>query len=132
VPSEQDQRDAAAYQFVAALGATMASANYPVTMIRDAMDATSRAYGLDVQLLALPNYVQVGSQTGDNLYIANPDPTCDMTSPSRWPSWWPERRLGRSRRKRAWPNSTEFATSRGDFRCGSPFSDTRCKAQGLQ
>jgi uncharacterized membrane protein YjjP (DUF1212 family) len=73
VPSEQDQRDAAAYQFVAALGAAMASANYPVTMIRDAMAATSRAYGLDVQLLALPNYVQVGSQTGDNLYIANPD-----------------------------------------------------------
>jgi uncharacterized membrane protein YjjP (DUF1212 family) len=73
VPSEQDQRDAAAYQFVAALGAAMASANYPVTMIRDAMAATSRAYGLDVQLLALPNYVQVGSPTGDNLYIANPD-----------------------------------------------------------
>jgi len=71
VPS--DQRDAAAYQFVAALGAAMASANYPVTMIRDAMAATSRAYGLDVQLLALPNYVQVGSPTGDNLYIANPD-----------------------------------------------------------
>ena len=68
-----DQRDAAAYQFVAALGAAMASANYPVTMIRDAMAATSRAYGLDVQLLALPNYVQVGSETGDNLYIANPD-----------------------------------------------------------
>ena len=68
-----DQRDAAAYQFVAALGAAMASANYPVTMIRDAMAATSRAYGLDVQLLALPNYVQVGSPTGDNLYIANPD-----------------------------------------------------------
>jgi hypothetical protein len=73
VPSEQDQRDAAAYQFVAALGAAMASANYPVTMVRDAMAATSRAYGLDVQLLALPNYVQVGSPTGDNLYIANPD-----------------------------------------------------------
>jgi uncharacterized membrane protein YjjB (DUF3815 family) len=73
VPSEQDQRDAATYQFVAALGAAMASANYPVTMVRDAMAATSRAYGLDVQLLALPNYVQVGSPTGDNLYIANPD-----------------------------------------------------------
>jgi uncharacterized membrane protein YjjP (DUF1212 family) len=73
VPSEQDQRDAATYQFVAALGAAMASANYPVTMVRDAMAATSRAYGLDVQLLDLPNYVQVGSQTGDNLYIANPD-----------------------------------------------------------
>src|SRR3981189_3083825 len=51
----------------------MASANYPVTMIRDAMAPTPRAYGLDVQLLALPTYVQVGSETGDNLYIANPD-----------------------------------------------------------
>src|SRR3981081_1663740 len=51
----------------------MAAANYPVTMVRGAMYATSRAYGLDAQLLALPYYVQVGSQTGDNLYIANPD-----------------------------------------------------------
>jgi uncharacterized membrane protein YjjP (DUF1212 family) len=58
---------------VAALGPAMAAANYPVTMVRGAMYATSRAYGLDAQLLALPNYVQVGSETGDNLYIANPD-----------------------------------------------------------
>src|SRR5882762_1303533 len=51
----------------------MAAANYPVTMVRGAMYATSRAHGLDAQLLALPNYVQVGSETGDSLYIANPD-----------------------------------------------------------
>ena len=51
----------------------MASANYPVTMVRLAMYATSQAYGLDAQLLALPNYVQVGSETGEGLYIANPD-----------------------------------------------------------
>ncbi len=51
----------------------MASANYPVTMVRGAMYATSRSYGLDAQLLALPNYVQVGSETGEGLYIANPD-----------------------------------------------------------
>ena len=62
-----------AFRFVAALGAAMAAANYPVTMVRGAMYATSRAYGLDAQLLALPNYVQVGSETGDSLYIANPD-----------------------------------------------------------
>lgn len=36
------------------------------------MEATSNAYGLDHQVLALPNYVQVGP-TGDGLYIANPD-----------------------------------------------------------
>ena len=62
-----------AFRFVAALGAAMAAANYPVTMVRGAMYATSRAHGLDAQLLALPNYVQVGSETGDSLYIANPD-----------------------------------------------------------
>jgi uncharacterized membrane protein YjjP (DUF1212 family) len=51
----------------------MASANYPVTMVQGAMYAMSQAYGLDAQLLALPNYVQVGSETGEGLYIANPD-----------------------------------------------------------
>jgi uncharacterized membrane protein YjjP (DUF1212 family) len=73
VPSEQDRNESAAFRFVAALGAAMASANYPVTMVRGAMYATSRAYGLDAQLLALPNYVQVGNETGDGIYIANPD-----------------------------------------------------------
>lgn len=73
MPSEQDERAAAATQFVAALGATMAAANYPATMVRETMAATSRAYGLDNQFLALPNYVQVGSATGDGLVIVNPD-----------------------------------------------------------
>jgi hypothetical protein len=71
VPSEQG--DAAASQFVAALGATMAAADYTVTMVRGVMKQTSRAYGLDHQFLALPNYVQVGSPTGEGMYIANPD-----------------------------------------------------------
>ena len=62
-----------ASRFVATLGATMAAANYPVTMVREVMSQTSRAYGLDHQFLALPNYVQVGSPTGEGLYIANPD-----------------------------------------------------------
>ena len=65
--------NAAASQFVAALGAAMSAANYPVTMVRTVMSATSNAYGLDNQFLALPNYVQVGSPTGDGLYIASPD-----------------------------------------------------------
>jgi hypothetical protein len=73
VPSEQVQRDAAAYKFVAALGAAMAAANYRVTMVGETMAATSLAYGLENQMLALPNYVQVGSPTCDGLYIANPD-----------------------------------------------------------
>src|SRR5689334_23160430 len=51
----------------------MAAANYPVTMVRGVMAETSRVYGLDHQFLALPNYVQVGSPTGEGIYIANPD-----------------------------------------------------------
>lgn len=63
----------AAPQFVAALGAAMAAANYPVTMVRGVMEQTARAYGLDHEFLALPNYVQVGSSSGEGIYIANPD-----------------------------------------------------------
>ncbi len=73
MPSEQGRNESAAFRFVAALGAAMASANYPVTMVRLVMYATSQAYGLDAQLLALPNYVQVGNETGEGIYIANPD-----------------------------------------------------------
>jgi uncharacterized membrane protein YjjP (DUF1212 family) len=58
---------------VAALGAAMAAANYPVTMVRAVMEQTARAYGLDHEFLALPNYVQVGSSSGEGIYIANPD-----------------------------------------------------------
>jgi uncharacterized membrane protein YjjP (DUF1212 family) len=63
----------AAPKFVAALGAAMAAANYPVTMVRGVMEQTARAYGLDHEFLALPNYVQVGSASGEGIYIANPD-----------------------------------------------------------
>ena len=71
MPSERP--DVAAPQFVAALGAAMAAANYPVTMVHRVMEETARAYGLDHQFLALPNYVQVGSASGEGIYIANPD-----------------------------------------------------------
>jgi uncharacterized membrane protein YjjP (DUF1212 family) len=73
VPSEHEQRDALAPRFVAALGATMTAANYPVTVVRAVMEQTSRAYGLDHHFLTLPNFVQVGSPTGEGIYIANPD-----------------------------------------------------------
>jgi uncharacterized membrane protein YjjP (DUF1212 family) len=72
VPSKDIDRHEAA-RFVAALGAAMSAANYPATMVRDVMAATSKSYGLDHQFLALPNYVQVGSPTGDGLNIGNPD-----------------------------------------------------------
>ncbi|MCU1697873.1 MAG: hypothetical protein JWR34_3936 [Mycobacterium sp.] len=71
MPSEQP--DVAAPQFVAALGAAMSAANYPVTMVHRVMEQTARAYGLDHEFLALPNYVQVGSASGEGIYIANPD-----------------------------------------------------------
>ena len=71
MPSEQP--DVAAPQFVAALGAAMSAANYPVTMVHQVMAQTARAYGLDHAFLALPNYVQVGSASGEGIYIANPD-----------------------------------------------------------
>ena len=51
----------------------MAAANYPVTMVHRVMERTARAYGLDHEFLALPNYVQVGSASGEGIYIANPD-----------------------------------------------------------
>ncbi|WP_277950258.1 threonine/serine exporter family protein [Mycolicibacterium sp. P9-64] len=71
MPSEHP--DIAAPQFVAALGAAMSSANYPVTIVHRVMERTARAYGLDHAFLALPNYVQVGSASGEGIYIANPD-----------------------------------------------------------
>jgi hypothetical protein len=43
-------------------------------MQRNTMVATSRAYGLDTQYLALPNYVRVGTSSGGGrLFIAHPD-----------------------------------------------------------
>ena len=60
-------------RFVAAVGATMAAANYPVTIVRAIMDGTSRACGLDNEFLALPNYVQVGSPSGEGVCMVNPD-----------------------------------------------------------
>src|SRR6185437_12274814 len=68
-----DQRDAAAIEFVASLGAAMTAASYPVTMIHDTMAATAQACGLASQFLALPNYVQVGVAGGTGLYIADTD-----------------------------------------------------------
>jgi hypothetical protein len=37
--------------------------SYPVTMVRAVMAQTSKAYGMDHQFLALPNYLQVGRQS---------------------------------------------------------------------
>ena len=127
MPPEQEQRDAAAYQFVAALGGAMAAANYPVTMVGETMAATSRAYGLENQILALPNYVQVGSPTGDGLYIANPDFDLryDQSFPlaklvARAPSGTIDPDEGMTEQR--------IRTSRGDFPSGSRSSAMRSRA----
>lgn len=82
VPHEPD--DAAAMRFVAALGAAMAAANHPVTLVRNTMVTTSRAYGLETQYLALASFVQVGSSgSGGRLFTSYPDedPRFDQTFP---------------------------------------------------
>ena len=63
----------AAPQFVAALGAAMAAANYPVTMVRGVMEQTARAYGLDHEFLALAQLRAGRQSSGEGIYIANPD-----------------------------------------------------------
>jgi hypothetical protein len=60
VPPEQEHRDAAACQFVAALRGAMAAANYPVTMVGETMAAVGVQTGLllwraAIQLTSSPN-----------------------------------------------------------------------------
>jgi uncharacterized membrane protein YjjP (DUF1212 family) len=62
--------------FIARLGATMAGANYPVTMVQHTMVTTADAYGVSQEILVLPNYVHVGGTDSDGhtaLYIARPE-----------------------------------------------------------
>jgi uncharacterized membrane protein YjjP (DUF1212 family) len=62
--------------FIARLGATMAGANYPVTMVQQTMTTTANAYGVSHEILVLPNYVHVGGTDSSGhtaLYIARPE-----------------------------------------------------------
>ena len=133
MPSEQVQRDVAAPQFVAALGAAMAAANYPVTMVREVMEQTSRAYGLDHQFLALPNDVQVGSPTGEGIYIANPDFNV------RYDQSFPLAKLvarapaGTVSPRRAWPSSEPNSQSgQAISALGHGHRAMRCRAPDLR
>lgn len=72
----EDGASEGAIGFIARLGATMAGANYPITMVQHTMLTTSAAYGLGHEILVLPNYVHVGGtdSSGDTaLYIARPE-----------------------------------------------------------
>jgi uncharacterized membrane protein YjjP (DUF1212 family) len=72
---EQSQIEGAT-GFIARLGATMAGANYPVTMVQHTMLTTAKAYGVSQEILVLPNYVHVGGTDRDGhtaLYIARPE-----------------------------------------------------------
>ncbi len=65
-----------ALSFVARLGATMSGANYPVTLVQETMLSTARAYGLQHEILVLPNYVHIGGTDGGGdsaLHIARPE-----------------------------------------------------------
>ena len=64
MPSEDVDQHAAASRFVAALGAAMSASNYPVTMVRGVMAATSKAYVISMMSIA------VGVQTGLLLWRA--------------------------------------------------------------
>ena len=46
-------------QFLARLGAAMASASYPVTFVRQTLERVSAGYGQHNEVVALPNNVQV-------------------------------------------------------------------------
>lgn len=73
---DEHQASETAIAFVARLGATMAGANYPITMVQQTMVTASRVYGLSHEILVLPNYVQVGGtdSSGDTaLYVARPE-----------------------------------------------------------
>ena len=50
-------------QFLARLGAAMASASYPVTFIRQTLERVSAGYGQHNEVVALPNNVQVVGPT---------------------------------------------------------------------
>ena len=53
-------------QFLARLGASMAAANYPVTLIRQMLQRASAAYGITTESVVLPNNVQVIGPAGPN------------------------------------------------------------------
>ncbi|KUI07370.1 hypothetical protein AU191_17665 [Mycolicibacterium acapulense] len=57
-------------RFLARLGAAMAAANYPVTLIRQMLGRASAAYGVPTEVIVLPNTVQVvGPATGSGTIV---------------------------------------------------------------
>jgi uncharacterized membrane protein YjjP (DUF1212 family) len=62
--------------FIARLGATMAGANYPVTMVQQTMVTGAKSYGVSQEILVLPNYVHFGGTDSNGhtaLHIARPE-----------------------------------------------------------
>jgi hypothetical protein len=86
VPSTQDQPDQDAMRFVAAVGATMAAANYPVTIVRAIMDGTSRAYGLDNEFLACATTSRSAGRAVKAYAWSTRTWICGVASRSRWPN----------------------------------------------
>ncbi|WP_264071177.1 threonine/serine ThrE exporter family protein [Mycolicibacterium komossense] len=73
---EEERGAEGATGFIARLGATMAGANYPVTMVQHTMVTTANAYHVTQEILVLPNYVHVGGTDSSGhtaLHIARPE-----------------------------------------------------------
>lgn len=76
VKPEEERGAEGATGFIARLGATMAGANYPVTMVQHTMVTTANAYHVTQEILVLPNYVHVGGTDSSGhtaLHIARPE-----------------------------------------------------------
>ncbi|UXA20369.1 threonine/serine exporter ThrE family protein [Mycobacterium sp. SMC-4] len=85
-------------QFLARLGAAMAAANYPVTLIREMLRRASSAYGVSTEFVALPNTVQVvGPATASGTAVKSASVEADL----RFDQTFPLARLVSAARKGA-------------------------------
>ncbi len=54
--------DTVAVEFIARLGSAMLSADYPVPMVRHALERVAARQGIDCPVLVLPNFIQAGDR----------------------------------------------------------------------
>ncbi|WP_099023183.1 threonine/serine exporter family protein [Mycolicibacterium palauense] len=73
-------------RFLARLGAAMAAANYPVTLVRQMLQRASGSYGIRTDFLALPNHVQVvGTGRGTGAAVASANQGGDLRFDQTFP-----------------------------------------------
>lgn len=76
--------------FIARVGAAMSASNYPVTLVREMLERSSGNYGLAVDVVALPNHVQVVGPMGAAGSIVK---TANVEKPLRFDQMFPLARL---------------------------------------